>query len=53
VAHEVTWKGKSIADLAGQVVRLEILLTKADLYTIRAGGPPASRPRNVAAGQVP
>ena len=34
--HEVTWKEKRIDELKGQVIRLEFLLTKADLYTFRA-----------------
>ena len=36
VAHEITWQAQSIASLAGQVIRLEFLLTRADLYTFRA-----------------
>ena len=36
VAQEVSWKEKSLADLAGQVIRLEILLKNAHLYTFRA-----------------
>ena len=35
-AQEVTWKEKRIGDLAGQVIRLEFFLRKADLYTFRA-----------------
>lgn len=38
VAHEVTWKGKSLDELKGQVIRLEFYLKNADLYTFRAGG---------------
>jgi predicted GH43/DUF377 family glycosyl hydrolase len=37
VASEVQWKEKSLEDLAGQTVRLEFLLTSAELYTFRAG----------------
>ena len=36
VAHEVTWNGKSLDELKGQVVRLEFQLHDADLYTFRA-----------------
>jgi len=35
-AHQVTWKGKAIDSLKGQVIRLEFLLKDADLYTFRA-----------------
>ena len=38
VAHEVTWKEKTIGSLKGQVIRLEFLLKDADLYTFRAAG---------------
>lgn len=38
VAHTIRWKGKSIDSLAGQVIRLEIYLKDADLYTFRATG---------------
>lgn len=34
--HEVKWKDKSIAELKGQVVRLEFQLKMADLYTFKA-----------------
>ena len=37
VAHEVKWEGAAIGHLAGKVIRLEFLLTNADLYTFRAG----------------
>jgi hypothetical protein len=38
VSQAVTWKEKSIESLAGQTVRLEFFLKKADLYTFRASG---------------
>lgn len=37
-AHEVRWKDASIGSLKGEVIRLEIYLRDADLYTFRAGG---------------
>jgi hypothetical protein len=37
VAHEVEWNGKTLDTLKGRVIRLEFLLTNADLYTFRAG----------------
>ena len=40
VSHEVKWEHRSIESLANQIVRLEFLLTRADLYTFRAGGGP-------------
>jgi hypothetical protein len=36
VAHEVTWKDKTLDALTGQVIRLEFLLKDADLYTFKA-----------------
>ena len=36
VLHRVTWKGKPLDALKGQVIRLEFLLRDADLYTFRA-----------------
>ena len=39
-SHEVTWNDKRIDDLKGRVIRLEFLLTKADLYTFRASPQP-------------
>ncbi len=36
VAHGVTWGERSLAALTGRVIRLEIALRKADLYTVRA-----------------
>jgi len=36
VAHEVTWKNRSMHELAGATVRLEFFLQDADLYTFRA-----------------
>jgi len=37
VRHKVTWKeGRSMSELAGKVVRLEIFLQNADLFTIVA-----------------
>jgi hypothetical protein len=36
VAHEVRWKGRSLGELAGRVIRLEMMLKNADLYTFRA-----------------
>jgi hypothetical protein len=36
VSHNVTWKGGSLDALKGKAVRLEFLLTDADLYTFRA-----------------
>jgi hypothetical protein len=38
VAHEMKWKGKSLDELKGKVVRLEFQLRDADLYTFRATG---------------
>ena len=38
VSQRVAWKNKSLDELAGQVVRLEFLVTKADLYTFHATG---------------
>ena len=38
VAHEVSWKGASIESLKGSVIRLEIFLKNADIYTFRAMG---------------
>ncbi|MDP6443593.1 MAG: hypothetical protein QGG36_19095 [Pirellulaceae bacterium] len=38
LAHEVEWRDRSTADLAGQVVRFEFFLKTADLYTFRASG---------------
>jgi len=35
-AHEVEWKGGSLASLRGKVIRLEFQLRDADLYTFRA-----------------
>jgi hypothetical protein len=36
VSHQVTWQGRSLEALKGQVIRLEFLLKDADLYTFRA-----------------
>jgi len=36
VAHEVTWGGRSLRDLAGEVIRLEIAIRGADIWTFRA-----------------
>jgi len=36
--HVVRWKNRSIDELAGEVIRLEIFLESADLYTFRATG---------------
>jgi hypothetical protein len=38
VAHTVRWGERSLDALAGEVIRLEIALRDADLYTVRAGG---------------
>lgn len=35
-AHEVSWREQSIESLAGKVIRLEIFLKDADIYTFRA-----------------
>lgn len=35
-AAEVTWKGKSIAELRGQPIRLEFFIQKCDLWSFRA-----------------
>ncbi len=35
-SHEVTWGGRSLDALRGQVIRLEFFLKEADLYTFRA-----------------
>lgn len=35
-AHEMKWNDRRIDELKGRVVRLEFLLTNADLYTFRA-----------------
>ena len=36
VSHEIRWKKKFIGDLRGKVIRLELYLKNADLYTFRA-----------------
>ena len=36
VTHPVTWAGKSLNALRGQVIRLEFYLDDADLYSFRA-----------------
>lgn len=38
VAHEVSWKESAIDSLTGKVIRLEIFLKNADIYTFRATG---------------
>ena len=38
-AHTVGWNESSIDSLKGEVIRLEIFLRNADLYTFRATGP--------------
>jgi hypothetical protein len=38
VAHEMSWKEASTESLAGKVIRLEIFLKNADIYTLRATG---------------
>lgn len=38
-AHEVKWHGQSLDVLARRALRLEFLLTQADLYTFRADPP--------------
>jgi hypothetical protein len=38
VAHEVSWQGSTIESLTGKVIRLEIFLKNADIYTFRATG---------------
>jgi hypothetical protein len=38
VAHQVSWQEASIESLAGKVIRLEIFLKNADIYTFRATG---------------
>jgi len=38
VAHEVSWQDSSIESLTGKVIRLEIFLKNADIYTFRATG---------------
>lgn len=38
VAQEMKWKDRTIADLAGQTIRLEILVRSAHLFTFRATG---------------
>jgi hypothetical protein len=38
VAHEISWQDSSIESLTGKVIRLEILLKNADIYTFRATG---------------
>ncbi len=37
VSHSVNWRGKELDSLKGEVIRLEIFLRDADLYTFRAG----------------
>jgi hypothetical protein len=37
VAYEAKWKGGSLEQMKGKVVRLEFQLKNADLYTFRAG----------------
>jgi len=41
VSHAVQWKNGSVADLAGQTIRVEFYLENADLYTFRAATSPA------------
>ena len=36
VAQEIRWKGRSLAELKGQTIRLEFYLENADLFTFRA-----------------
>jgi hypothetical protein len=36
VAHEVAWQDNSLDSLTGKVIRLEIFLRDADIYTFRA-----------------
>jgi len=43
VAHEVTWKDRSLDTLRGRVVRLEFFLQDADLYAFRARKPTGQR----------
>ncbi len=42
VAHEVKWNGKSLGELKGKIIRLELQLRDADLFTFRAANRPAS-----------
>ena len=35
-SHQVTWKEQHIDSLKGRELRLEFLLTRADLFTFRA-----------------
>lgn len=39
-AHRVTWHGRSLTELSGQVIRLEFYLQDADLYSFRADETP-------------
>ena len=36
IAHEITWKEKSLDALKGEIIRLEFFLKNADLYSFRA-----------------
>ena len=38
VAHEISWQEASIESLAGKLIRLEIFLKNAEIYTFRATG---------------
>ena len=38
VSHQMRWKDRRLSSLAGQVIRLEIYLQNANLYTFRAEG---------------
>jgi hypothetical protein len=37
ITREVKWKGKSLAEIKGQALRLEFFVKNADIYTFRAG----------------
>ncbi len=38
VAHEISWQDLAIESLTGKVIRLEIFLKNADIFTFRATG---------------
>lgn len=43
VNHVFRWKGRSLNEMQGRTIRLEIYLENADLYTFRAGQSPAEK----------
>jgi hypothetical protein len=43
IAHRVSWGARSMKELAGRVVRLEVFLKSADIFTFRAAGAVGAR----------